>query len=103
MKNLKLFEPLVNAELPRIVYCGNDLNLPGMGEQVHIFCRTSSAGRQHTTKAVGYWLEEQGKTTWYVGEVKVKVPVVAWIYIPDNYRLSNEKLFQLSRLGDMPL
>ena len=107
MKNCKLFEPLVNPQLPRLVYCGDDNNLPPVGVQVHAFIhktdRTKLLERQHTLMIEAYWMEEYGKPMWYVGDKQIKVPVVAWIYIPDNYSLSSEKLFQLAKLGDMPL
>lgn len=109
MKNFKLFEPLVNTHLPRLVYCGDDCNLPPLGMQVSAFIhkteRHKSLGleRQHTVMIEAYWMEEYGKAVWYVGGQQIKVPVVAWIYIPEDYTISSEKLFKLAKLGDMPL
>lgn len=103
MTNSRLFKPLVSPDKARIVYCGNGNNLPPMGQQVRIFYRGKDLGRSHTLMVEGYWLEEQGKVCWYVGTAQIKVPVVAWIYIPETMVLTDQKLFILAKLGDMPL
>lgn len=105
MSNCKLFKDTFG--LPRIVYCGNGLNLPPPGKFVHLFYRKKVDGLQKNCMVVGYRLgssdPESSESFWYVGEQRIKMPVVAWIFVPENYELSSEMLFKLEKLGELPL
>lgn len=92
-------------ETPHWIYCGGVLEwLPPLGKTViGLFKMRGSLDEYEVIAPIHRMADlsdpDGAKWDWYIYEKKITRPVVAYLYVPEQLKLSKERLFCLMKNG----